>query len=224
MDNFSSFLENKSFHQVVKHSGDYTWIDISKNNQDLLMVDVAKTNDFAQFVNKTLAKNNASIGVGGYREPRNIYKRSVDFNDTSVDERYIHIGLDVWTTENTPVYAPCDATIHSFTNNLGLGNYGPTIILEHNIDDVSFYTLYGHLTECSINSISVGDKVIEGEAFCKIGMYPTNGDYPPHLHFQVMKDIGDYISDYPGVASENELEKLCKNCPDPNLILKFETI
>jgi hypothetical protein len=40
--------------------------------------------------------------------------------------------------------AALDGRVHSFQNNDSLGNYGPTIILEHQVEDLTFYTLYGH--------------------------------------------------------------------------------
>ena len=48
-----------------------------------------------------------------------------------------------------------------------------------------------------------------------------NGDYAPHLHFQIIKNIADYEGDYPGVSSKNDLDFYSANCPDPNLVLKL---
>lgn len=48
-----------------------------------------------------------------------------------------------------------------------------------------------------------------------------NGDWPPHLHFQVIHDMEFKKGDYPGVCSISERERYLKNCPDPDLILKM---
>ena len=50
-----------------------------------------------------------------------------------------------------------------------------------------------------------------------------NGDYPPHLHFQIILDIENFYGDYPGVCSENDLKYYSQNCPDPNLVLKLSS-
>ena len=111
--------------------------------------------------------------------------------------------------------------MHSFKNNEGLGDYGPTIILEHEIENEKFYTLYGHLSLESINNLTVGTFYRKGESIATIGNSEINGDYSPHLHFQIIKNIENYWGDYPGVCSRDDLNFYIENCPDPNLLLKI---
>jgi murein DD-endopeptidase MepM/ murein hydrolase activator NlpD len=111
--------------------------------------------------------------------------------------------------------------VHSYKNNNNLGDYGPTIILEHKISNTKFYTLYGHLSLASITSLKIGQKFVKGEQIATLGNISVNGDYPPHLHFQIIRDIQDSFGDYPGVCSKKDLEFYIRNCPDPNLLLKF---
>lgn len=134
--------------------------------------------------------NKARIAFGSYNEERNIYQRSTFFNqEYAATERNIHLGMDLWIEVETPLYAPLDATFHSFKNNLNFGDYGPTIILEHKIQSVIFYTLYGHLSLDSISNFKVGQSFKQGEQFATLGDATVNGDYPPHLHFQIIRDI-----------------------------------
>jgi len=56
----------------------------------------------------------------------------------------------LWINEQAPIFAALDGKIHSFQNNTALGDYGPTVILEHQIADFKFHTLYGHLSEASL--------------------------------------------------------------------------
>ncbi|MEP6913389.1 MAG: response regulator, partial [bacterium] len=46
-----------------------------------------------------------------------------------------------------------------------------------------------------------------------------NGDWPPHLHFQIIEDMRVHEGDYPGVCSISERAKYLNNCPNPDLIL-----
>lgn len=108
--------------------------------------------------------------------------------------------MDLWYHANTPIYTPLDAVLYSFKNNTNHGDYGPTIILEHQINGVVFYTLYGHLSVSSIENLEVGKTFKQAEQIATLGEALVNGDYPPHLHFQIIIDIQDYKGDYPGVC------------------------
>ena len=174
------------------------------------------------FVNNYIKKHNAQVAYGGYLEVRGIYKRSHHFNSQAQDERNIHLGIDLWCNAETSIYAPLDATVHSFKNNANHGDYGPTIILKHNISGVEFYTLYGHLSLASIKDLEVGKSFKQGDEIATLGDASVNGDYPPHLHFQIIKDIQDFKGDYSGVCSKKDLEFYKGNCPDPNLLLMLK--
>lgn len=217
-----SILKKSKFSPVIKSiEGDYVWIDISEENTQLKEVDVANASVFSEFINHFLKDNSAKIAIGGYNESRNIYKRSNNFNDADIEERFIHLGVDLWTKAYTTVLAPLKGKVHSFKNNTGLGNYGPTIILEHKLKGEKFYTLYGHLTKDSIEDLIVGETIDKGEMFAAIGNFPLNGDYPPHLHFQVIKDLKGMKGDFPGVTSLAEQKEDLVNNLDPNLVLKI---
>lgn len=196
-------------------------IDLSKENRALSKTDVSDSEKLSNYINSFLAKNKALVAYGGYKEARNLYKRSSSFNSNDLNERFIHLGIDLWTLAYTPIQAPIKGRVHSFNNNAGIGNYGPTIILQHTIKKQKFYTLYGHLTKDSLENLKVGEPIDEGEMFGAIGNYPNNGDYPPHLHFQIIKDLKGNRGDFPGVTSVLNLEEDAKNSPDPNLILKL---
>ena len=199
----------------------YFPLDLSINNIALAKSSPETSEDFENFIHKFLNENNSAIAYGGYNETRNLYKRSLVFNDSTQEERNIHIGLDLWTTAGTPILAALDGKIHSFQFNNQLGDYGPTIILEHEIDGHKFYTLYGHLSLESLQKLSKGQMVKKGETIATLGKASINGDYAPHLHFQIIKDMQNKEGDYPGVCSASTLPFYLSNCPDPNLVLKI---
>ncbi len=163
------------------------------------------------------------MATGGYLEKRVIYRRSDVFQGEE-ENRCIHLGIDVWAPAFTPVYAPLDGKIHSIKDNDAFGDYGPTIILEHELEDTTFYTLYGHLSRRSLKSLERGQKVKKGDYFSEFGPFPENGDWPPHLHFQVIIDLEGREGDFPGVAAPSLLEKYSTLCPDPNLILNLPVL
>jgi murein DD-endopeptidase MepM/ murein hydrolase activator NlpD len=91
--------------------------------------------------------------------------------------------------------------------------------MKHQFDALTFYTLYGHLSIESLTGLAVGKRFEQGDVIAQLGTAEVNGDYPPHLHFQIILDMEDYFGDYPGVSSLNTLEFYKMNCPDPNLLL-----
>jgi murein DD-endopeptidase MepM/ murein hydrolase activator NlpD len=199
----------------------YISLDLSITNKELMESKPENATEFEIFISNYLKNNNAEVAFGGYIEGRTLYKRSTIFKNESIPERNIHIGLDLWTKVDTPVLAALDGKVHSFKNNIGLGDYGPTIILEHEIENEKFYTLYGHLSLESIEGLSVGKQFKKGEKIATLGSAAINGDYAPHVHFQIIQNIEDYWGDYPGVCNSNDLNFYIENCPDPNLLLKI---
>jgi very-short-patch-repair endonuclease len=139
------------------------------------------------------------------------------------EPRRLHLGIDIWGKPYTRVMAPLDGIVHSFAFNNAYGDYGATIILTHNLEGSTFYTLYGHLSLNSIKNMQEGDVVRKGDVFCEFGIPFENGQWPPHLHFQIIRDMQGMKGDYPGVCRFSERESYLANCPDADLILKMMT-
>lgn len=178
---------------------------------------------FSCYINKLLTDNNARYGIGGYLEHRTVYRFSKVFDaEKAGDEpRRLHLGTDIWGKPQTPVMAPFDGVVHSFAFNNNPGDYGATIILTHQLEGVIFYTLYGHLSLSSIKGMEEGRRLEAGETFAEFGIPAENGGWPPHLHFQVILDIGSHKGDYPGVCKYSERERWKANSPNPDLLLQM---
>ena len=65
---------------------------------------------------------------------------------------------------------------------------------------------------------SKGKFIKKREKIADMGTFEENGGWPPHLHFQIIKDMEGYLGDYPGVAKKSELDHYKNNCPDPMII------
>ncbi len=204
-----------------KNYSTYLHLDLSEKNSSFSGQE--NSIEFEKKINTFLFENNKLVAYGGYNEIRNIYKRSSHFNsNNSFEERNIHLGIDLWSTVNTPVIAPIDGVIHSFKNNTAFGDYGPTIILEHCLNNITFYTLYGHLSVNSITNFKIADKISAGEVLGYLGDRKVNGDYATHLHFQIIQNLGNNKGDFRGVTCLKDRISDLKNCPDPNLLLKID--
>lgn len=224
MENLIALFQSIEAAKVISPEIDYSEyvpLNLSVTNPELSQHKLETAQDYEIFIQNHLDKNQSKIAFGGYIETRNLYQRSTVFKNTNSDERNIHIGLDLWINEAASIHAVLDGTIHSFQNNTALGDYGPTIILEHEVESIKFHTLYGHLSEASLIGKKVGDIVKKGEQIATLGLPPINGDYAPHLHFQIIINMEGKAGDYPGVCSEKTLSFYKSNCPDPNLLLKI---
>jgi 4-aminobutyrate aminotransferase-like enzyme/Ser/Thr protein kinase RdoA (MazF antagonist) len=190
------------------------------------VADVVDVGRFTRFVTSQIERAGASVGIGRYEEARLTYTSDVFARrgNDGPEHRTVHIGVDVFVQAGTAVYAPLDGVIHSFRNNAGPLDYGPTIILEHRLggrpgDLPPFYTLYGHLSPQSLESLEAGTSVSRCERIGTIGETADNGGWPPHLHFQIVTDLLEHQGDFPGVAPPSQLAVWTSLSPDPNLIL-----
>ena len=157
--------------------------------------------------------------AGGYGEDRAVYGSEL-FSPKGEEPRTVHLGLDIFAPSGAQVFAPLAGRVHSFQNNAGLGNYGPTIILEHDAGAASaVHTLYGHLSRQSLVGLSVGRGFAAGEPIGRLGPPPENGDWRPHLHVQVVLDIKDAWGDFPGACRRSEQGRWLAICPDPRPLL-----
>ncbi len=194
-------------------------LDFTEQNKALDEFDISDTSAFESYILQQL-DDYKRIGVGGYGEDRIIYRRSSLF-DSEKEPRCIHLGIDIWVPADTPVYAPLDAKVHSFAYNETFGDYGATIILQHELESAVFYTLNGHLSRKSLEGKKEGMKIEKGDSFASVGNHTENGQWPPHLHFQVITDMLGRRGDYFGVAPPSEKERYFELCPNPNLILNI---
>ncbi len=218
-DEFIGAVKNyrNDFHSVVPYlpnKDTLLHMDFTASNGELNDEILKDTYLFSQYIKNKLETAGATYGVGGYNEHRTIYSRSAVFDAVEEPRRW-HLGLDIWGHEGTPVHAPLEGVVHSFAFNNAFGDYGATLILEHQVAGILFHTLYGHLSLHSIEDKREGQTVEKGEWIASFGKPEENGQWPPHLHFQIILDMGGGKGDYPGVCSLSDRDAYLLNCPDP---------
>ena len=194
--------------------------DCTEDNTDLRSEDIEDTERLAAYVNRTLRAHGTRYGFGGYAEHRTLYARSRHF-DSGEEPRRLHLGVDIWGPAGTKVMAPLGGIVHSFAFNNNDSDYGATLILTHQLEGIGFHTLYGHLSLNSLKNLYEGERVTRGEVIAEFGMRFENGNWPPHLHFQLIADMQGWKGDYPGVCRYSERDRWLANCPDPDLILRL---
>lgn len=213
-----------TFHPVVPFNADedkLLQMDFTLANKDLTADLLNNTDKFSSYIDQRLQKAGARYGIGGYKENRTVYSRSKNFDGEDGEPRRLHLGIDIWAAAGTPVFAPMGGMIHSFAFNDNFGDYGATIILLHQLEGTAFYTLYGHVSLADISVITEGNYISHGQEFAHFGEPKENGNWPPHLHLQVITNLELKKGDYPGVCRLSEREKYLDNCPDPDFIINM---
>jgi 4-aminobutyrate aminotransferase-like enzyme/Ser/Thr protein kinase RdoA (MazF antagonist) len=163
-----------------------------------------------------------SCALGRYLEARPIYT-SEDFRvegNEGPEWRTVHLGLDVFLPAGTPVHAPWRGRVHHVGAHPADRDWGGLVILEHPAGrGFSFWTLYGHLDPASLAGLQAGQPVRKGQRIGRLGARPANGNWPPHLHFQVLLNPLGLGGDFPGVARPSQRAIWAGLCPDPAPLL-----
>ena len=203
------------------------------NKTELFHIDLSQNNTTvhteAEFNNPTffegklaeIQENNPTkIIAGGYIEKRALYTSDIYNAENTTEKRNVHLGVDFWLPENTPVHALFDGEVICSVHQKPYKGYGGFIILKHQINTLTFYTLYGHLSEKCVQKYTAGNQIKKGDKIGVLGNYAENGEWVPHLHFQIMLSLLNYKNDFPGVALESEIPFWREVCPNPNLLFK----
>ena len=218
-----NWLDRHKFAPVVDVPGEEQIgvLDLSVSSPELDGRDTEDTEAFTRRVFRKMEDEGVTLGIGRYLEPRAFYLTDL-FAGRPGDpreRRTVHLGLDLFAEAGTEVRAPLVGRIHSVQDN-GTGlDYGPTLILEHDGPAGPFWTLFGHLERASVDGLEPGSTVEAGQTIARIGPWPENGDWPPHLHFQIMTDLLGHDGEFPGVALPRERSVWAGFSPDPNLLL-----
>jgi len=190
------------------------WIGHEKDFNDL---------DYFQYkLDKLQGEHPSKIVAGGYFEPRPIYTASSydKIGNKGRESRSIHLGVDFWLPAATPVHAHFDGEVVTATNDAGDKEYGGLVILRHKEEGLELYTLYGHLSVDSATRHKVGTWLKAGEEIGVLGSCSENGNWAPHLHFQIMLSMLDFKIDFPGVGYYSQIDLWRSLCPDPNMLFK----
>jgi len=220
------WLEGQKLHPVVDipdGEGALTVLDLSVDSPFVQGRDTDDTARFTDRVFRAMADEGATVGVGRYMEPRGFYLTE-QFEGRQGDpreRRTVHLGIDLFVEAGTEVKAPLASKVRAIDDNAARLDYGPTVVLEHRSPQGRFWTLYGHLSRDSMDGLAIDQEIAAGETFARIGAAPENGDWPPHLHFQIVTHFLGHGGDFPGVALPRERTVWGSFSPDPNVILRL---
>ncbi len=165
-----------------------------------------------------VGREGAAFGVGLYGEDRGIYQG--DAYEMAGARRSVHLGVDIFAPAGEPVSAPFAGKVAFIHDDAVAYGFGPTVLLEHEIDGgARFWTLYGHLSRDSVAKLSAGQAIAKGEVFAAFGSANENGNWAPHLHFQVVTDHLGLGGQMHGVGVRDQWQVWREVSPDPSVVL-----
>ena len=131
--------------------------------------------------------------------------------------RTIHLGIDIFSKNLEPVYAPCDGEIVMTGFEEGGHSFGHFIILKPDPKITENYIFLGHLSK---NLPSKGP-VKKGQKIANLGDYVDgeNGGWSRHLHVQLLRDLPKDNIIPPGYSSKENLTQKMLEYPNPSFLV-----
>jgi 4-aminobutyrate aminotransferase-like enzyme len=159
------------------------------------------------------------IGLGRFGEDRGLYDHPDSPRDP--DPRDIHLGVDIFVPAGSRILAPYPGVVEDTGNDAGRHGFGGILVLRHETDaGVPFWTVYGHLAPASLAGLRPGQRIAQGETLARLGTMNENGNWPPHLHVQLMTHLmGWRAEEVMGIAWVSQWELWREICLDPSIIL-----
>ncbi|MCF7844934.1 MAG: peptidoglycan DD-metalloendopeptidase family protein [Kiritimatiellales bacterium] len=186
------------------------FVDMSTKNHEITKLNLNDQKSFQEYLNKTY--QGYKWGISGYLEFRETLLK--DIPQMMNEKRYYHLGIDIITPEGTKLFAPIDSTVEHAGYEEDRGNYGGFVILKHEGNFESFYSLYGHLNSKMLPQKST--HIARGDCFANVGNFDCNGGWFTHTHMQIITKKGKsegYFSK--GYCSKDVLSQISTLCPSP---------
>lgn len=173
---------------------------------------------------KLVEKIHKELGIawsyGGWLENRKKLFAETYLKETGA---WIHLGIDINIPVGTPVLAVLDGKVYKIGSDYPeKGGWGCFVILEHKIDGVVFYSIYGHLASDDLLT-NIGAEIKCGQRIGKVGAYEENGFWRPHTHFQFISKTEMRVHENPftldGYGKPEDLSYLRQHYPNPLICL-----
>ncbi|MEM7501496.1 MAG: peptidoglycan DD-metalloendopeptidase family protein [Pseudomonadota bacterium] len=181
-------------------------LDLSRGSEDLGEPLTGLTvEQMSHLIEQRMDDVGTRFAFGRWGERRELYVSDLFVVNAALPMRDVHLGVDVFCASGSLIHAPLAGHVHVCANNARDLDYGPLIILRHDTPCGSpFFSLYGHLELSSVSRWEVGQPVAAGTPLAAVGAPPENGNWPPHLHFQLILNLLGEGRDFPGVALYEE--------------------
>lgn len=188
------------------------WKNFDLNKYAKIVQQDAKTNPFlnphlfGEWINLLHKSFGVDYSWGGYMEDREEL-----WEGTYLPKGHrIHLGVDYWVPENTPIHMPANGKLIHYKNDKDQdGGWGGQAIFE--IDMI--YFIFGHLRNDS--NLIVGHQLNKGDLIGHVAPLECSGGWYPHLHVQCMTKLDINVDGY-GYPAYDIMDEF----PNPTKIIK----
>ncbi len=202
------------FSQISPGLPEYKNIKAFFNKARSLEIDPKLPENRQEFNNNFLDKTGKRYLIGKYMENR---IEMLKGSKIAEEGRTIHLGIDIFSKNLEPVFAPCDAEIVSVGKEGGDHSFGHYIILKPDPAVINDYIFLGHLSK-RLPRIS---RVARGQQIASLGDYINgeNGGWSRHLHVQLLKNLPENNLLPQGYTAKENLDQNIINYPDPSFLI-----
>ncbi|HUD44673.1 MAG TPA: peptidoglycan DD-metalloendopeptidase family protein [Patescibacteria group bacterium] len=167
-----------------------------------------------QFNNNFLEKSGKRYLISRYAEDRHEMLKG---SQIAEEGRTLHLGIDIFSKDLEPVYAPYDGTIVSVGREDGPHSFGHYIILKPDKSITDHYLFLGHLSK---NLPNLGT-TSGGERIATLGNWidDENGGWSRHVHVQLLSELPKPDELPIGYSTKDNLSQNMLKYPDPSLLV-----
>lgn len=159
-----------------------------------------------------------SWGIGTYLEKRSTILRN--YPQLIEEGRIRHAGLDIIVPEGYVVYAPLEATVFVNGKEDETGSYGGYVVLKHEVNGTTFYSMYGHLNADHV--VQPGQTVPAGVPIGRVGSRSDSGQWFTHTHLQIITEQAHQAGRmYQGYVSAEDLGNIEHIFPSPYPLFRY---
>lgn len=202
------------FNQIPSDTTDYKNIKLFFEKSRTLGKDPKSPENRQEFNNNFLDKTGRRYLISRYSEDR---IEMLKGSKIAEEGRTIHLGIDIFSKNLEPVYAPYDGEIVVTGFEEGGHSFGHFIILKPDSKVTENYIFLGHLSR---NLPSKGP-VKKGQKIADLGDYVDNenGGWSRHLHVQLLRDLPKGNDIPPGYSSKENFAQKTLEFPDPSFLV-----
>ena len=200
--------------------GNGVFISLANDSQVYKRIDIKNQVQLQEYADELMSQNQTNWAISEFGENRKFMFTQLGHHQMVQQNRFIHLGLDIWVPVNTIVHAPLAGKIVISEYESGEGNYGGLVVIEHIIQDQKIYSVYGHLNKDHLPK--AGTNLNAGQQFAKIGEMNSNGGYFYHIHLQVLTEKG-YNQEmvHQGYTTEEKFKTIQDLCLDPRFLFSI---
>lgn len=161
-----------------------------------------------RFNDRLLAKTGARYLVSRYGEDRSAMLAG---SQIANEGRTLHLGIDIFSKDQEPVYAPCEGEILRADKEPGPHSCGNYVIFKP--DHLDIYFRFDHL---SSDWPELG-RVKQGKQIARLGDYTNgeNGGWSRHLHLQALAELPPAHAPLIGYSSKADFAENSQKFPSP---------